>query len=69
MAEKYNLYKTAQHNNAINNGKIQNLSHDIKVSFRATKLSNCSLSCGYTALQHQAPKTQLVKQTYGHPQN
>lgn len=69
MTEKYNLHKTVQHYNTKNNGKIQNLLQDIKAGFRTAKLSKRSLSSGDTALQHQAPKTQLMKQTHGHSQN
>lgn len=69
MTEKYNLHKTVRHYNTKNNGKLQNLSRDTKVCFRTTKLSKRFLSWHNTALQHQAPKTQLMKRTHGHSQN
>lgn len=69
MTEKYNLHKTVQRHNTKNNGKLQNRSQDIKAYFRTAKLSKRFLSGHNTALQHQAPKTQLVKQTPGHSQN
>ena len=69
MTEKYNFHKTVQHYNTKNNGKVQNRSQDIKICFRTAKLSKRFLSGSNTALQHQAAKTQLVKQTPGHSQN
>ena len=69
MTEKYNLHKTVQHYNTKNNGKVQNLLHDVKVCFRTAKLSQRSLCGGNTALQHQAPKTQPIKLAHRHTQN